>query len=80
MDTGAARTGTGHIGKLGTTSIPVPDISVCSVRHQYRYGTLRWVRYEIHTGTENTGTSPDTPSTYFVYDATQAEAILTQIY
>ena len=28
-------TGTEHFGKLGTTSIPVPEISVSSVRHQY---------------------------------------------
>ena len=34
-------TGTGHFGKFGTISIPVPDTSVTSVRHQYRYRTLR---------------------------------------
>ena len=27
-------TGTRHFGKFGTTSIPVPDTSVSSVRHQ----------------------------------------------
>ena len=36
---------------LGTTSIPVPDTSISSVRHQYRYRTLRYVRYDINTGT-----------------------------
>ena len=40
--------GTGHFGKFGTTSIPVPDTSVSSVRHQYRYRTLRYVRYDIN--------------------------------
>ena len=33
--------GTGHFGKFGTTSIPVPDTSVSSVRHQYRYRRRR---------------------------------------
>ena len=33
--------GTGHFVNFGTTSIPVPDTSVTSVRHQYRYRTLR---------------------------------------
>ena len=34
-------TGTGHFGKFGTTStIPVPDTSVSSVRHYCRYRTL----------------------------------------
>ena len=37
----AGITGTGHFGKFGTTSIPVPDISVSSVRHSYRYQTIR---------------------------------------
>ena len=37
----ASYTGTGHFGKLGTKSIPVRDTSVTSVRHQYRYRTLR---------------------------------------
>ena len=32
-------TGTGHFGNVGTTSIPVPDTSVSSVRHPYRYRT-----------------------------------------
>ena len=47
-------TGTGHFGKFGTTSIPVPDTSVSSVRHQYRYRALQEVRY-IHTGTVHFG-------------------------
>ena len=49
----AGITGTGHFGKFGT-SIPVPDTCVTSV-HQYRYRTLRWVRYGINTGTPGTG-------------------------
>ena len=61
MDTGTAGTagtgadfltGTGHFGKFGTTSIPVPDTPESSV-HQYRYRTLQ-VRY-INTGTSGTG-------------------------
>ena len=32
---------TRHFGNFGTTSIPVPDTSISSVRHQYRYRTLR---------------------------------------
>ena len=35
---------------MGTASIPVPDTSVSSVQHQYRYRTLRYVRF-INTGT-----------------------------
>ena len=35
--------------------LPVPDTSVSSVRHQYRYRTLRWVRYDINTGTGHFG-------------------------
>ena len=31
--------------------LPVPDSSASSVRHQYRYRTLRYVRYDINTGT-----------------------------
>ena len=58
-------TGTGHFGKFGTTSISVPDTSVCSVRHQYRHRTLRYVRSDINTGTENTGTVPNTPLVYY---------------
>ena len=34
----AGITGTGHLGKFGTIAIPVP---VSSVRHQYRYQTIR---------------------------------------
>ena len=33
------------------TFIPVPDTSVRSVQHQYRYRTLRQVRCSINTGT-----------------------------
>ena len=33
--------GTGQFDNFGTTSIPVQDNSVASVRHQYRYRTLR---------------------------------------
>ena len=29
-------TGTGYFGTFGTTSTPVPDTSVSSVRHPYR--------------------------------------------
>ena len=38
----AGITGTGHFGNFGTTSIPVPDTSVSSVRCQYRYQTPRY--------------------------------------
>ena len=31
----AGTTGTGHFGNFGTTSIPAPDTSVSSIRHQY---------------------------------------------
>ena len=48
-------TGTGHFVKFGTTSIPVPDTSASSVRYQYRYRILRYVRYDINTGTSGTG-------------------------
>ena len=57
MDTGTGGTGTdfhsntGHFGKCGTTPIPVPDTSVSSVQHQYRYRTLWQVRHNINTGT-----------------------------
>ena len=37
----AGITGTGHFGKFGTTSRLVPDTWVSSVRHQYRYRSLR---------------------------------------
>ena len=65
MDTGTAgagtdfHTGAKHFGKFGTTSTPVPDTSVSSVRYQYRHRALR---YDIHTGTGRTGTVPNTPS------------------
>ena len=57
-------TGPGRFGKFGTTSIPVPDTSVISVQHQYRYlryqsGCLyrSWYRYRynIFTGTDHCG-------------------------
>ena len=44
-------TGTRHFGNFGTTSIPVPDTSVTSVRQQYRYRTLRQVWYDSNTVT-----------------------------
>ena len=61
MDAGADfHTGTEHLGIFGTTSIPVPNTSVSSVRHKYWYRKLRWARYDIPTGTENSGTVPST--------------------
>ena len=51
----AGITGTGHCGKFSTASIPVPETSVSSVRHQYRYRRLRQVRYDINTGTGHCG-------------------------
>ena len=48
MDIGTAgigtyfHTGTGHFCNYGTTSIPVPDTSVTSVRHAYRYWAYRY--------------------------------------
>ena len=35
--------------------LPVPDTSVSSVQHQYRYRTLRYVRYDINTVTGHFG-------------------------
>ena len=35
--------------------LPVPDASVSSVRHQYRYRTLRQVRHDINSGTGHFG-------------------------
>ena len=35
-------TGSRHLGKFGTTSIPVPDTSVSSVRHPYRHREYRY--------------------------------------
>ena len=43
-------TGTGQFGNFGTTSIPVPDTSVGSVR--YGYGTVG-TGTDFHTGTGN---------------------------
>ena len=43
--------GIGHFGKFSTTSIPVRETSVSSVRRQYRNRTLRKVRYNINTCT-----------------------------
>ena len=34
------KTGARNFGMFGTLSIPVPDTSVSSLRHQYWYGTL----------------------------------------
>ena len=51
----AGITGTGHFGRFGTTSIPVSDTSVSSVQHQYRYQTLRYVRFDIDIGTGHFG-------------------------
>lgn len=34
---GCALYGTYHLGKFGTTWIPIPDTSVCRLRRQYRY-------------------------------------------
>ena len=58
------RTGIGHFGKFGTTSILVPDTSVSSVQPQYRYRRYRYARlyrsqyryrYNIDTGTVHFG-------------------------
>ena len=38
----AGITGPGHFGKFGTASIPVPETSVSSVRHPYRYREYRY--------------------------------------
>ena len=35
-------TGTGHFGKFGTTSTPVPETSARWVRHPYRYREYRY--------------------------------------
>ena len=56
----AVITGTEHIPPV----VPVPDPSVSSVRHQYRYRTLRYVRYDVNTRTGhfgNCGTSMPVP-------------------
>ena len=57
----AGITGTGHFDKFGTTSIPLPDTS--EVRYDmdtgtagtgtyfHRYQTLRYLRYNMNTGT-----------------------------
>ena len=37
----AFRTGAERVGKFGTTSVPVPETSVSSVRQQHRYRKLR---------------------------------------
>ena len=59
----AGITGTEHFGMFGT-SIPVPDTSVSSVR-QYRYRTLRYVGYDMDTGTAGTCTDFHTGTGYF---------------
>ena len=51
----AGMTGTRHSGKFGTTLIPVPDTSVNSARHQYRYRTHRYALYDTNTGTRHFG-------------------------
>ena len=48
-------TGTGHFGKFGTTSIPVPHTSLSSVRHPYRHRRYVEYRYNIDTSTEHFG-------------------------
>ena len=56
----AGISGTGHFVKFGT-SIPVPDTSVSSVWHPYRYRPLRQIRYDMDTGTGTTSIPvPDT--------------------
>ena len=58
---------TEKLGTFGTVSIPVPRSSVRSVRNSYRYRwcrydnpyryrEVRYVRYDVHTGTEDFGT------------------------
>jgi len=47
--------GTGHIGMFGTATIPVPETLVSSAWYQYRYRTIRYVRYDIHTDTVHFG-------------------------
>ena len=61
-------TGTGHLGMFGT-SIPVPDTSINSVRHQhqylrYRYGSRYRYRYNINTDTGHFGKSGTTSTRY----------------
>ena len=48
-------TGTGHIGMFGTATIPVSETVLSSARHQYRYRTFCYVRYDIHTDTAHFG-------------------------
>ena len=48
-------TGTGHIGMFGTATTQVPATSVSSAWHHYRYRTIRYVRYDIHTDTVHFG-------------------------
>ena len=48
-------TGTGHIGMFGTATIPVSETVLSSARHQYRYRTHCYVRYDIHTDTAHFG-------------------------
>ena len=48
-------TGTGHIGMSGTATTQVPATSVSSAWHHYRYRTIRYVRYDIHTDTVHFG-------------------------
>ena len=61
MDTGTGGTGTGihtatgHFGKFAATAKLVLDTAVSTVRYQYRYRTLRYVRYDMDTGTAGAG-------------------------
>ena len=50
-----------HTAGIYRRSYRASETSVSSVRHQYRYRTLRQLRYDIHTGTENSGTMSNTP-------------------
>ena len=73
MNTGTAgtgtdfHTGTGHFGKFGKTSIPVPDTSVSSVRHQIPEvhipvpGVPVWTSVCIQVGTGIGKTSTPVP-------------------
>ena len=88
MDTGAAGTGTdfhtgtgknwhintrtGHFGKFGTTSIPVPGNLVSSVRHPHRY---RGYRYR----TQHTRTFASTNKNYQVPGTNKKVSAMTRI-
>ena len=61
MDTGTGHfshtinAGTGHFVVFGSTSIPVPNTPLSSVRHQDRYRTLREARYDTNTSAGHFG-------------------------